>query len=61
MDEKKLFCSFCGKGEDEVDAILSGKSGHICNDCVSRANLVLNEEMELDEELNEEEIFGDTF
>lgn len=46
----KLFCSFCGKGDDEVDAILSGKSGHICNDCVSRANLVLNEELEFDED-----------
>ncbi len=57
---EKLFCSFCGKGDEEVDAILSGKSGHICNDCVSRANLVLNEELEFeDEDLSEEDFaFG---
>ncbi|MCP3658813.1 MAG: ATP-dependent Clp protease ATP-binding subunit ClpX [Bacteroidetes bacterium] len=52
---EKLFCSFCGKGDDEVDAILSGKSGHICNDCVSRANTVLNEDLDIEDELSDED------
>ncbi len=53
---ENLFCSFCGKGDDEVDAILSGKTGHICNECVSKASLVLNEELEFADSTLSEDI-----
>lgn len=30
-------CSFCGRGEDEVELLLTGIDGQICNDCAQRA------------------------
>lgn len=42
MSNKK-HCSFCGRNEDEVDLLLSGSEGCICNDCIERASLVLKD------------------
>lgn len=42
MSNKK-HCSFCGRNEDEVDLLLSGPEGCICNDCIERASLVLKD------------------
>ena len=37
-------CSFCGKGVTQVEKIITGPSVHICNECVSLCNEVLEEE-----------------
>ncbi len=37
-------CSFCGKGNDQVDKIITGPSVHICSDCVRLCNEVLLED-----------------
>ena len=42
MSNKK-HCSFCGRNKDEVDLLLSGPEGCICNDCIERASLVLKD------------------
>jgi ATP-dependent Clp protease ATP-binding subunit ClpX len=39
-----LRCSFCGKGNDQVDKIITGPSVHICSDCVRLCNEVLLED-----------------
>ena len=46
--EKKndLHCSFCGKGQDEVQKLIAGPGVYICNECVHLCNLILNEEVE---------------
>ena len=36
-DNNQRHCSFCGRGEDEVELLLTGIDGHICNDCAQRA------------------------
>lgn len=36
-DNNQRHCSFCGRGEDEVELLLTGIDGHICNDCTQRA------------------------
>ncbi|AFJ43732.1 ATP-dependent Clp protease ATP-binding subunit ClpX [Francisella orientalis] len=33
---KILYCSFCGKSQQEVKNIISGRDGNICNKCVSK-------------------------
>ena len=33
---KILYCSFCGKSQQEVKNIISGRDGNICNECVSK-------------------------
>ena len=37
-------CFLCGKTKSEVDTLLKGKYGYICNECVSEAYKVLNDE-----------------
>ncbi|HQK24767.1 MAG TPA: ClpX C4-type zinc finger protein, partial [Synergistaceae bacterium] len=35
-------CSFCGKGQKEVQRIIAGSNVYICNECVSLCNLILS-------------------
>ncbi|MEG1613645.1 MAG: ATP-dependent Clp protease ATP-binding subunit ClpX [Clostridia bacterium] len=46
MDEKiTQFCSFCGKGEDEVMRLIAGPNGiTICNECIEECNDILADE-----------------
>lgn len=38
-------CSFCGRAEQEVEMLVTGVHGNICNDCVAQAfNIVTNGE-----------------
>ena len=37
MAKKLRECSFCGRKENEVRALISGLSGQICNDCIEQA------------------------
>lgn len=43
-DRGKKRCSFCGRSEDEVALLMTGLTGHICNDCVEQAHNILREE-----------------
>ena len=36
-DNPTLYCSFCGRSEREVELMLPGMNGCICNDCAERA------------------------
>lgn len=36
-DNNQRHCSFCGRGEEEVELLLTGIDGNICNDCAQRA------------------------
>lgn len=38
-----LYCSFCGKREDEVAAMVKGPSVAICEECVLQAVAVIRE------------------
>ncbi|MEY3398601.1 MAG: hypothetical protein RL220_1195 [Bacteroidota bacterium] len=44
MAEKEISCSFCGRKKSEVNILIAGISGHICDDCVGQADLILKEE-----------------
>ncbi|MDZ4751488.1 MAG: ATP-dependent Clp protease ATP-binding subunit ClpX [Flavobacteriales bacterium] len=44
MAEKEIHCSFCGRKKSEVNILIAGISGHICDDCVGQAELILKEE-----------------
>ena len=39
MPKKK--CSFCGRSEDDVNMLITGLSGYICDDCVQQAYQIL--------------------
>ena len=36
-------CSFCGKGQDEVQKLIAGPEVHICDECVRLCTLILDE------------------
>ena len=33
-EDKLLYCSFCGKNQNEVRKLIAGPSVYICNECV---------------------------
>ncbi len=37
----KRVCSFCGRSERDVPMLITGLNGHICSDCVERANEIV--------------------
>ena len=50
-DENKiLYCSFCGKGQNEVKKLIAGPSVYICDECVDLCNNIIEEELSSDEE-----------
>lgn len=46
MEETKeeQFCSFCGRGKMEVNVLIAGSQGHICDHCIQQAAEIVNEE-----------------
>ena len=54
-DSKLLYCSFCGKGQNEVRKLIAGPSVFICEECVDLCNNIIDEELNEglpDQELN---------
>lgn len=44
MNNKNLYCSFCGKSQDEVKKLIAGPSVYICDECVELCNDILRDE-----------------
>lgn len=42
--KRKVRCSFCGKGQDEVAKLIAGNNVYICTDCIQVCNMVLRDE-----------------
>ena len=52
-ESKILYCSFCGKGQNEVRKLIAGPSVYICDECVDLCNNIIEEELS-DEEENQD-------
>ena len=44
--EDSIRCSFCGREKKEVNVLIAGITGHICDSCISQAHLIVKEESE---------------
>jgi len=53
-DSKLLYCSFCGKSQDEVKKLIAGPAVFICDECVDLCNDIIKEEIQDAEETLEE-------
>lgn len=42
-------CSFCGREKKEVNLLIAGMEGHICDACVEQAHAIVEEEFKKDE------------
>ena len=56
-EEKLLFCSFCGKNQNEVRKLIAGPSVYICNECIDLCNDIIQEEIKEAADTTEEESF----
>ena len=56
-DDKLLFCSFCGKNQNEVRKLIAGPSVYICNECIDLCNDIIQEEINESSEAKEAEPF----
>lgn len=45
MEKTQVKCSFCGRPKGEVDVMIAGVTGHICNHCVTQAQTIVKEEV----------------
>ena len=46
---KLLFCSFCGKNQNEVRRLIAGPSVYICDECVDLCNDIISDEAQTNE------------
>jgi ATP-dependent Clp protease ATP-binding subunit ClpX len=56
MKEKEdINCSFCGRNKSDVNIMIGGLTGHICDTCVQQAMKIVDEEqsIKLNEQLSE--------
>jgi len=44
-DDPHLYCTFCGKSQQEVKKLIAGPSVYICDECIKACNKILHEEM----------------
>ena len=51
-----VVCSFCGKRGDQVNRMLAGRNGYICDECIELCTEVLREEF--DKGGNKQEVLG---
>ncbi|HQT26308.1 MAG TPA: ClpX C4-type zinc finger protein, partial [Burkholderiales bacterium] len=42
--EKMLYCSFCGKSQQEVRKLIAGPSVFVCDECIELCNDIIREE-----------------
>lgn len=48
-DDKLLYCSFCGKSQNEVRKLIAGPSVYVCDECVELCNDIIRDELLEDE------------
>ena len=55
-DDKLLYCSFCGKSQDEVRKLIAGPSVYVCDECVELCNDIIRDELQEDTDINDGEL-----
>jgi len=45
MSEREISCSFCGRKKSEVNILIAGITGHICDSCIGQANSIVVDEL----------------
>lgn len=48
-EDKLLYCSFCGKSQNEVRKLIAGPSVYVCDECVELCNDIIRDELLEDE------------
>ncbi|MBR1480116.1 MAG: ATP-dependent Clp protease ATP-binding subunit ClpX, partial [Alphaproteobacteria bacterium] len=46
VEDEVMYCSFCGKSQNEVKKLIAGATAFICNECISLCSNVISKEEE---------------
>jgi ATP-dependent Clp protease ATP-binding subunit ClpX len=46
MSKQEVSCSFCGRKKSEVNMLIAGITGHICDYCIEQADEIIKQEVE---------------
>lgn len=44
--KQEIVCSFCGRDKSQVNVLIAGINGHICDQCVVQAQQIINDEQD---------------
>ncbi|HKK38041.1 MAG TPA: ATP-dependent Clp protease ATP-binding subunit ClpX [Cryomorphaceae bacterium] len=44
-EKREVKCSFCGRNKSEVNVLIAGVTGHICDNCIVQAQSIIKEEL----------------
>jgi ATP-dependent Clp protease ATP-binding subunit ClpX len=44
--KEEQHCSFCGRPKNEVNILIAGQEGHICENCIGQAQQLIEEELQ---------------
>ncbi|MEP7265951.1 MAG: ATP-dependent Clp protease ATP-binding subunit ClpX [Bacteroidota bacterium] len=44
--QQEIVCSFCGRDKSSVNVLIAGIQGHICDQCVTQAQTIVDEEQD---------------
>ena len=45
MSKKETSCSFCGRSRSQVNILIAGITGHICDHCITQAQSIIKDEV----------------
>jgi ATP-dependent Clp protease ATP-binding subunit ClpX len=43
--KEEMNCSFCGRSKSDVDVLIAGVTGHICENCIEQAHHIVGEQV----------------
>lgn len=43
--KEEMNCSFCGRSKSDVDVLIAGVTGHICENCIEQAHQIVGEQV----------------
>lgn len=49
-DDAEIYCSFCGKSQDDVKKLIAGPTVYICDECIELCNEIVQEDRKTDKE-----------
>lgn len=44
-EKREVKCSFCGRNKSDVNVLIAGVTGHICDNCITQAQSIVKEEL----------------
>jgi len=44
-EKREVKCSFCGRNKSDVNVLIAGVTGHICDNCITQAQSIIKEEL----------------